>query len=215
MKDEAGVTAGTELQGEPETTADDGADIVDGVEVESVPETPDKKPVEGDEFVPNPLGVVPIVEFRNRPRLLGEGRSEIADVISVQNQINKLVCDMMIAAEFSAFKQRWATGVEIPTDPMTGEPLQAFPAAIERLWAVESEAAKFGELFDGETLEAATNALLEASVDFLPQGRREVIRKLWGKADEVATAAAELMEASVDGLTMESLGLRPKSSGST
>jgi hypothetical protein len=76
-------------------------------------------------------------------------------------------------------------------------------------------AAKFGELFDGETLEAATNALLEASIDFLPLGRREVIRKLWGKADEVATAAAELVEANVDKLTPESLGLRPKTSGST
>jgi hypothetical protein len=59
------------------------------------------------------------------------------------------VCDMLVAAEFAAFKQRWATGVEIPTDPTTGEPLQAFPAAIERLWAVESENAKFGEF--GET----------------------------------------------------------------
>ena len=49
MKDKAVVTAGTELQGEPETTADDGADIVDGVEVESVPETPDKTPVTGAE----------------------------------------------------------------------------------------------------------------------------------------------------------------------
>jgi hypothetical protein len=108
------------------------------------------KPVEGDDYVANPLGVVPMVEFRNRPRLLGEGRSEIADVISVQNQINKLVCDMLVAAEFSAFKQRWATGVEIPTDPMTGKPLQAFPAAVDRLWSVESDTARFGEFGEAD-----------------------------------------------------------------
>lgn len=107
------------------------------------------KPLEVDEYVKNPLGVVPIVEFRNRPRLLGDGRSEIQDVISTQNQINKLVCDMMIAAEFSAFRQRWAIGVEIPTDPMTGQMLQDFPAAVDRLWHVEDKDAQFGEF--GET----------------------------------------------------------------
>ena len=101
------------------------------------------------EYVDNPLGVVPIVEFRNRPRMLGPGRSEIADVISAQDQINKLVCDMMVAAEFSAFRQRWATGIEIPTDPMTGKPLQGYQAAIDRLWSTESDNAKFGEF--GET----------------------------------------------------------------
>jgi hypothetical protein len=103
-------------------------------------------PLGGDsEFVANPLGTVPIVEFRNRPRLLGDGRSEIADVISAQDQINKLVCDMLVAAEFSAFKQRWATGIEIPRDPMTGRDLFEYPAAIDRLWSTESEGAKFGE----------------------------------------------------------------------
>lgn len=107
------------------------------------------KPLDDGEYVGNPLGVVPMVEFRNRPRLLGDGRSEIADVISTQNQINKLVCDMLVAAEFSAFKQRWATGVEIPTDPMTGKPLQAYSSAVDRLWHVESDTAKFGEF--GET----------------------------------------------------------------
>lgn len=108
------------------------------------------RPMDGDEgFVANPLGKVPLVEFRNRPRMLGDGRSEIADVISTQNQINKLVCDMLVAAEFSAFKQRWATGVEIPTDPMTGRTLQDYAGAVDRLWHVEEENAKFGEF--GET----------------------------------------------------------------
>jgi hypothetical protein len=74
-------------------------------------------------------------------------------------------------------------------------------------------AAKFGELFDGETLERATNALLAASVDFLPSGRREVIRQLWSKADEVATAATELVGAEIAGLTPERLGLASRSSG--
>jgi hypothetical protein len=57
MKDEVAETAGTELQGEP-TPADEGAEIVDGVEVEAVPEAPDKNPVEGDDAKepPQPVG---------------------------------------------------------------------------------------------------------------------------------------------------------------
>ena len=99
--------------------------------------------------VDNPLGQVPIVEFRNRPRMLGDGRSEISDVLSVQDQINKLVCDMMVASEFYGFRQRWATGVEIPTDPTTGRPIQDLPLALDRLWHSEDPNAKFGEF--GET----------------------------------------------------------------
>lgn len=76
-------------------------------------------------------------------------------------------------------------------------------------------AKSFGELFDGETLEAATNALLEASISFLPSSRRDVIRKLWSKADEVATAAAELVAAKIEGMTTESLGIQRVSSGSS
>jgi hypothetical protein len=103
------------------------------------------RPLPGDEMVDNPLGEVPIVEFRNRPRMLGEGRSELCDVISVQNQINKLVCDMLIASEFAAFRQRWATGVEIPTDPTTGLELDNFKSAVDRLWHVADPTAKFGD----------------------------------------------------------------------
>jgi hypothetical protein len=139
------------------------------------------KPVDGDSaFVENPLGVVPIVEFRNRPRLLGDGRSEIVDVISVQNQINKLVCDMLVAAEFSAFKQRWATGVEIPTDPMTGKPLQAYASAVDRLWNVESDTAKFGEF--GETNLGNYVAALENRVQSLASRTRTPPHYLLGSS---------------------------------
>jgi len=103
------------------------------------------RPIDGESEVPNPLGVVPMVEFRNRPRMLGEGRSEISEVTSTQNQINKLVCDMLIASEFGAFRQRWATGVEIPTNAVTGETVEDFKSALDRLWHTENDTAKFGD----------------------------------------------------------------------
>lgn len=138
-------------------------------------------PLGGDgEYVPNPLGVVPIVEFRNRPRLLGDGRSELADVISTQDQINKLVCDMLVAAEFSAFKQRWATGVEIPRDPLTGKDLYEFPAAIDRLWSTESENARFGEF--GETTLANYVGALENRVQSLASRTRTPPHYLLGSS---------------------------------
>ncbi len=101
--------------------------------------------VERADMVPNPLGVVPIVEFRNRRKLLSSARSEIHDVESTQDQINLLVIDMLVAAEFGAFRQRWATGIDVPTDEATGEPVPMFKAAIERLWTTASEEARFGD----------------------------------------------------------------------
>lgn len=93
---------------------------------------------------PNPLGVVPIVPMINRPQMLGRGRSEIVEVTSTQDQINKIVADMIVASEFGAFRQRWATGVEIPTDP-EGKELEPFKSAIDRLWHVPAPDATFGD----------------------------------------------------------------------
>lgn len=97
------------------------------------------------EEIDNPLGVVPVVPLVNRPRTLGDGESEIAGVIPLQDAANKLLSDLLVASEFGAFKQRWATGLEIPTDPETGAPIEPFNGAVSRLWVAESETTKFGE----------------------------------------------------------------------
>lgn len=52
----------------------------------------------------NTVGAVPIFHFyRDRHLLLGE----LDNVVPLQDAINKLLGDMMIAAEFGAFRQRW------------------------------------------------------------------------------------------------------------
>lgn len=59
------------------------------------PETPEE---------PNPWGRLPVFHFCPDPeRVLGE----LTNVIGPQNAINKLLADMMVAAEFGAFKQRY------------------------------------------------------------------------------------------------------------
>jgi hypothetical protein len=95
--------------------------------------------------LPNPLGIVPIVPLVNRPRLRGHGESEIADLIPAQNAINKTAMDMLIAAEYTSFRQKWATGIEIPSDPETGKVVESYKTAIDRFISTPVPDARFGE----------------------------------------------------------------------
>jgi hypothetical protein len=52
----------------------------------------------------NPFGRIPVFHFKIRERFL---RGDLYDVIPIQNGINKLLTDMMVAAEYGAFRQRW------------------------------------------------------------------------------------------------------------
>ncbi len=58
----------------------------------------------GGEVEPNPLDEVPFFHYRPKRRII---KSDLANIIAPQNGINKLVVDMMVAAEFGAFRQRW------------------------------------------------------------------------------------------------------------
>lgn len=102
--------------------------------------TPDS-PAEGD----NPMGLVPLVPLVNRPRSMNPyGTSDIAEVIPNQNAINKLIQDMLVASEYGAFVQRWATGVDVPKDPQTGQPLEGWQASAKRMLTSTNPEARFG-----------------------------------------------------------------------
>lgn len=94
--------------------------------------------------LPNPLGVVPVVQLANRPRLLKPGISELSQVIPVQNAVNKLLMDMIVASEFGAAPQRWATALDVPKDPVTGQPVEIFKTMLDRLWTSKDEKTQFG-----------------------------------------------------------------------
>lgn len=53
----------------------------------------------------NPFGVVPVFHFYRDRHMI---QSALINAIPIQDAINKLLADMMIAAEFGAFRQRWA-----------------------------------------------------------------------------------------------------------
>lgn len=70
---------------------------------------------DGNNFVPfeisegvteaqHDFGQIPIFHLRPNRRKV---KSDLANVITPQNGVNKLLIDMMVAAEFGAFKQRW------------------------------------------------------------------------------------------------------------
>lgn len=93
----------------------------------------------------NEYGQVPVFHFGNNAPIGGFGRSELRDVIPLQNALNKSVADMLVAMEFQALPQRWATGIEVEVDPDTGKVKPPFETGPDRIWAVGAEAAKFGQ----------------------------------------------------------------------
>ena len=92
----------------------------------------------------NPLGVVPIVPFENRATILGGGASELEDCIPLLQRIDKLTLDLLLTSDVAAFRQRWATGLDVPKDPETGQPVEPYKAAVDRLWVSDKPDTKFG-----------------------------------------------------------------------
>jgi hypothetical protein len=94
------------------------------------------------------LGVTPFVRFRDR--LDGEAVGIIRPAITLQDRINEIVFSTLIALQYASFRQRWATGLAIPVDEETGQPVEPFQAAVDRLWVAEDDTARFGDFAQTE-----------------------------------------------------------------
>lgn len=79
-------------------------DPLDNVPTDDVGWMPRRPEETGDPGwpLPNPFGVVPVVEFSNRT-----GKSEISNVVPIQDLLNVTMVNMAVAAEFGAFRQRF------------------------------------------------------------------------------------------------------------
>jgi hypothetical protein len=76
----------------------------------------------GEEWpLDNPLGVVPVVEFLNRPMLGGEPMSDIAGTIAMQDAVNLLWAYLFTAADFASMPARVVMGQEPPKVPILDE----------------------------------------------------------------------------------------------
>lgn len=90
------------------------------------------------------LGRTPVVWFPNDADLEGGCGSEIEQLIPIQYRINETLLDRLMAQKFSAFRQKWVTGLAIPEDE-NGNQLEPFQAGIDRLLMGEEPDIKFGE----------------------------------------------------------------------
>lgn len=114
--------------------------------------------------IPNPAGVVPMVAMLNKPHLGRGGESDLEPVLSKQDMIDKLVADMIVNSEFSAYFQRWATGIELETDARgKAVPPEQLMAGVNSLFISENDQAKFGAFpaSDGKVFVAQIEMLVQ------------------------------------------------------
>lgn len=93
----------------------------------------------------NALKLVPFGVFTNRRNRRLDGFAEHEDVLTIQNRINLSLIMLIAAMKYGAFKQRWAAGLEVDEDPVTGEKIQPYKLDIKSLWTSGDPETKFGE----------------------------------------------------------------------
>jgi hypothetical protein len=95
----------------------------------------------------NPLGVVPIVPFFNRPGMSYGGRSDLDVGIPLQDAINHAIRNLILGIEFQGFPQRAIIGWEPPLGenglPLPGTDLKL---AQSRAWTFKDNDVKLVEL---------------------------------------------------------------------
>ncbi|AWN05291.1 portal protein [Streptomyces phage Ibantik] len=118
---------------------------------------------------PNPMGEVPIVPLMGRTRLVGDPVSDLQPVIPIQNAINKVTADALVASEYAAWPQRWVTGLEIQEDE-NGRPVEPWDPGISKILQSDAPESKFGQF------EAADLGNYVTLVDMLVQHLAAVTR---------------------------------------
>jgi hypothetical protein len=90
------------------------------------------------------FGYCPVVRFLNRYDLDGHVVGEVEPLIPLQDQINFTTFGLLMAQQYSAFRQRWVTGMAVPEDDK-GNPIEPLNVAVNRLLVAEDSDTKFGE----------------------------------------------------------------------
>jgi hypothetical protein len=117
---------------------------------------------------PNPLGVVPLVELPNNPRLLLGGVSELSDVTDIQDRVNKTLADRLITQDYGSFPQKWATAW--PEQDEQGNPTPPIDVGRNRMVTTEVAETRFGQ-FDASPLDPYSTAKREDVKDIASRTR--------------------------------------------
>jgi len=118
---------------------------------------------------PNPAGAVGLIDITPQPRTLGRPRSELDSAIPIQDRIHTTIFNRLVASDFGAFRQIWATGVKLArqiittTDdagnPVTSEiAIKPWDIGANRLLTNENPDGRFGA-FPGDALTGFLSAV--------------------------------------------------------
>lgn len=158
--------------------------------------------------LPNPMGVVPIVEMPNRPVLGGEPLSDIAGTMAMQDAINLLWAYLFAAADFASMPARVVMGQEPPKIPIlddTGQKVGERAVDLKKLsqdrimW-LTGENAKIGQ-WDAAKLDVFTGVIETAVTHVAAQTRTPPHYMVLGKG---------LVNVSADGIQAAETGLVKK-----
>jgi len=117
--------------------------------------------------LPNPIApVLPVVHLANNAGEGAQGRSELSDVLPLQDALNTTIANILTSNEYVAYPQRYVTGQLIAQDA-TGKQVNPFRPGPDRMWVAEDPNVKFGEF------PAADLVQLMATADMF---RRDVSR---------------------------------------
>lgn len=96
------------------------------------------------------LDAVEAVEYHDRGRnpvfhfpngdLGGYGLSVLHDVYPLQDALNKVLCDFMVAGEDSSLPKRFASGIQVMVDPVTGQEVSPFKEGQNVWWTAKDSA---------------------------------------------------------------------------
>lgn len=102
---------------------------------------------EGDSAWPLPLSVndtVPVFHFANNAGVDNRGQSELADVIPIQDALNKSLMDLLVAMEFASFPQRYVVNLDM-NDEKTAESVDRVMSGIDRVLELYGDNVSAGE----------------------------------------------------------------------
>jgi hypothetical protein len=133
------------------------------------------------------MGVVPMVELPNRPLLVEQPISDISGVIAMQDAINLLWSQLLVASDFASLQQRIVIGAEIPKIPIldasgqkVGEkPIELRKFALDRVLWLENPDAKIAN-WPSADLKAYTD-IVEVAVGHIAAQTRTPQHYLVGK----------------------------------
>lgn len=85
--------------------------------------------------VPNPWMEVPIFHFANNADTGAYGRSELCDVVPLQDALNKVLTDLLLASELGGFPQKVILGLDAD-DEQVREGLRRLEAGMNKIFSI-------------------------------------------------------------------------------